>query len=132
MKVEFLTASNYDEYRSWHMDRAQVPVASDLIPATTYLIRDEAGCGVCAGSIYISEGKEIGWLAWTVTNPRYDMMKRRKAVSVLIEALTNLARDKGCKMVFTSTENHALGRLFTKAGFTSGDDEAIHYMKRTF
>jgi len=130
MKAELLSADNYDEYSSWHFERNQIPVATDIIPATTYFIRDEDGVGVCAGSVYISEGNEIGWISWVVTNPKYDILKRRKAMAYLVKSIEELAKERGCGMLFTSTQNPALGRLYTKAGFLTGDERATHYFRR--
>lgn len=130
MQVEQLTADNWDEYASWWHERSFVPPAADIIPATSFLVRDESGEGVCAGSVYIAENKEIGFISWTITNPSCGIIKRAKALKTLVQAITNLCKEKGCPMVLTSTESSGLKKMYDRFGFLLGDTKASHYMKR--
>jgi hypothetical protein len=69
---------------------------------------------VCAGFY-----SKVGWIAWIVSDKNYKGL-RFKAITLLVEALTKILKDLGCKYIYTVTDNRVLHKVFDNSGYIQG------------
>ena len=84
------------------------------------------------------------WKDWRWTPPPKDMLPqegrcgimvskeddRKEAIELLIETLSLIAEDKGCKYIFTSLKNKLLINSYEKCGYVIGSTNCTEMIKK--
>lgn len=85
---------------------------------------------VCAGFLYITNSK-IAWVEWVVSNFQYkDRSKRKEAISLLVDTLTETARNMGFKYSYAVLKNENLINTYKDIGYTIGSSNNIEMIKK--
>jgi hypothetical protein len=102
------------------------PVSPELLPPTGFIVD-----GLAAGFVYMCDAP-LAWLAWLCVNKHSDKIAKEKwqALDAVIEALANVAKDRGCKLLFAETNNFVLGGRYTQHDFQAGDRGSSQYFRR--
>ena len=75
---------------------------------------------VCAGFLYTTNSKVV-WVDWIVSNKEYRKKPHRKdGLNLLIQTLTNTAKDKKYKYVYANNNNTYLIDAFLSNGYLKG------------
>ena len=75
---------------------------------------------ICAGFIYVTNSK-VAWVDWIISNKEYKIKdKRRAAIKMLIESLTNISKNTGSKYAYALIKNQSLIKTYEDLGYTKG------------
>jgi RimJ/RimL family protein N-acetyltransferase len=84
---------------------------------------------ICAGFIYITNSK-VAWVDWIISNKEYKIKdKRRAAIKMLIESLTNISRNTGSKYAYALIKNQSLIKTYEDLGYTKGGSYTSEMIK---
>lgn len=84
---------------------------------------------ICAGFVYLTNSK-VAWVDWIISNKNYtDRVKRKESLLVLIESLTNMARDLGAKYSYALIKNDSLIKVYKDCGYINGDTYTSEMIK---
>lgn len=72
---------------------------------------------VAAAWLFMSNGK-VAQIGWPVVNPDSGMKQKTEAITLLIQGLSQLAKDQGYTRMMTFSSSSGLTRKFQKEGFT--------------
>jgi hypothetical protein len=114
---------DYATISEWWTEQQWPVIPADCLP-TYGLIAD----GLCAGFLYETDSK-IAWIEWIVGNPRADKLARRQALDALIDGLSERARSKGNRIVFTAASHSGLKARLTERGFALTDGGMSHFIR---
>ncbi|MFA6358692.1 MAG: hypothetical protein WCY09_08575 [Candidatus Omnitrophota bacterium] len=122
-KTKVLCDNDYDLLCSWFRNWGWQEV-----PARNFLPNNGKGGlmvldddrPIMAGFFYITNSC-VGWLAWVISDKKYEGL-RLKAINMLIENLTEVCRNAGCKYVYTITNHKVLKKVFSNLGYIQGGE----------
>lgn len=84
---------------------------------------------ICAGFVYVTNSK-VAWVDWIVSNKEYRVKnKRREAIKLLIESLTNICKQTGNKYGYALIKNQSLIKTYTDLGWSKGDGYTSEMIK---
>jgi len=84
---------------------------------------------VCAGFIYITNSR-VAWVDWIISNKDYrEKEKRKKAITILIDTLTNLSKMSGSKYAYALIKNDSLIQTYESLGYVKGDSYTSEMIK---
>ena len=93
-----------------------------------YIIYDE-DTPICAGFIYITNSR-ISWIDWIISNKKYtERAKRREAISLLVDSLTNISKMSGSKYAYALIKNNSLIKTYEELGYIKGDSYTSEMIK---
>jgi hypothetical protein len=93
-----------------------------------YIIYD-GDIPVCAGFIYVTNSK-VSWVDWIISNKKYRVKpKRKEAISLLIESLTNICKMSGSKYIYALIKNSNLSEIYKTFGYIKGDSYTSEMIK---
>lgn len=84
---------------------------------------------IVAGWIYMASTNAMAMLEWIVSNPAAQPITIARAISVLLEVVSDECKARGCAVVFSAIKQPALGRIFQKAGFQKQDEGMTHFTR---
>lgn len=84
---------------------------------------------ICAGFIYVTNSK-VAWVDWIISSKEYRVKgKRREAIKLLIESLTNISKQTGSKYAYALIKNQSLIQTYKDLGYTKGDSYTSEMIK---
>lgn len=105
----------------WWKDWGFIPPSRDFLPedgagGVMVLDGDEP---VCAGFMYATNSK-VAWVNWIVSSKTYRKKPNRsRAITLLVETLTNIAKNTGHKYVYVLIKNNNLINTYEKVGYVN-------------
>ena len=88
------------------------------------------GIPVCVGFLYATSSPSLFWCEWIVSNLKVRGKDIRKhALVLLINSITDLAKQMGAKLIFTSLKNKSLLEYFKTCGYSIDSSTAIEMIK---
>ena len=131
MEVRNLIHSDYDEILvKWWKDWRWTPPPKDMLPQDGRggLMITKEGIDICAGFIYFTNSS-TAWVEFIVSNFQYKDKDRKDAILLLINALSEVAKENGCKYVYTSLKNQSLINYYAECGFEKGSENCTEMIK---
>jgi hypothetical protein len=100
LEIRHLYDTDYEEilvewWKQWNWE----PPVKDFLPddGKGGIIVYDGDTPICAGFIYVTNSK-VAWVDWIISNKEYRIKdKRREAIKLLIESLTNICKNTGIK-----------------------------------
>lgn len=84
---------------------------------------------ICAGFIYVTNSK-VTWVDWIISNKEYKIKdKRRAAIKLLIESLTNISKNTGSQYAYALIKNKSLIKVYEDLGYKRGDSYTSEMIK---
>lgn len=83
---------------------------------------------ICAGFIYETNSL-TAWSEWIISDKGYQGDDRGDSISLLLQSLEGLARDKGFKFIFANNNNAALVGHYKNNGYTVGCTNSTEIIK---
>lgn len=132
LTIRQLNENDYQETLvKWWNDWGWTPPEKDFLPDNGmggYIIYDEE-TPICAGFIYITNSR-VAWVDWIVSNKEYrEKDKRREAIKMLIDSLTNISRMSGSKYAYALIKNNSLIKTYEDLGYVKGDSYTSEMIK---
>jgi hypothetical protein len=132
LTIRPLNENDYQEILvEWWNQWNWTPPAKDFLPDDGkggFIVYDE-DIPICAGFIYMTNSN-VAWVDWIVSNKEYRVKaKRREAIKLLIESLTNVSRNTGNKYAYALLKNQSLIKTYTDLGYTKGDSYTSEMIK---
>ena len=95
------------------------------------IVEDENKNRICAGGLYMNINEhKFGFMEWVVVDPKAKPKLAHKSIKLLIDSLIKLAKDKGCVLLYTVTENPGLHKRYVKYhGLSQGENNARTFVK---
>lgn len=118
-----LTEEDYPELcKWWGWFRFPAP-DQEFLPnnGTGGVMITKDGVNVCAGFLFFTNSK-LAWLEYIISNPEYREIDRKDAIVFLISELTQMAKRKGFKAIFTSIKNQNLIKHYEACGYSKGSN----------
>jgi hypothetical protein len=76
---------------------------------------------ICAGFLYMTNSK-VAWIDWIISSKTYtDREKRKYAINLLIEQLTELSKGLGNKYAYALIKHQNLIKTYEDLGYIKGD-----------
>lgn len=93
-----------------------------------YIVYDE-DIPVCAGFVYVTNSR-VSWVDWIISNRNYkEKNKRREAIKMLIDSLTNISKMSGSKYAYALIKNNSLIKTYEDLGYIKGDSYTSEMIK---
>tara|TARA_R110002012_G_C11637647_1_gene610352 strand:- start:1847 stop:2257 length:411 start_codon:yes stop_codon:yes gene_type:complete len=120
-----LTEHDYDAVLvKWWKDWGWTPPQQDFLPDNGKggLMVLDGKTPVCAGFMYATNSK-VAWVDWIISNKKYkDKEKRKQALILLIETLTNVCKKSGFVYAYALIKNKSLIDTYKELGYIKGDE----------
>ena len=133
LEIRSLLDTDYQEILvSWWEQWNWVAPEKDFLPddGKGGMIVFDGDTPICAGFIYVTNSK-VAWVDWIVSNKEYRIKgKRKEAIKILIESLTNVCKNIGSKYVFSNNNNRFLINYFVESGYIIGCKNSVELIKK--
>jgi hypothetical protein len=124
LHIRPLEERDYDFILSgWWSDWNWVAPKKDFLPnnGTGGLLVMEDNYPICAGFIYFTNSS-VAWVDWIVSSKSYRKKPQRKqAIILLIDELTNIAKNAGCSYTYALIKHGALKETYKELGYIEAD-----------
>jgi hypothetical protein len=130
LTIRQLNENDYqDTLVNWWSDWNWTAPQKDFLPEQGMggMIVYDGEVPVCAGFIYMTNSK-VSWVDWIVSNKNY-REKRREAITLLIDSLTNISKNAGSKYAYALIKNNSLIKTYENLGYTKGDSYTSEMIK---
>lgn len=117
-----------DVCKWWAGHKPWQPVPIDHLAPIGFIV-EKNGTKLAAAWCYFT-GTAFGLFEFLVSNPEAPVMKKFRAIELLIDHCLGTLKNAGVKSVFTSIKNDALERLLVKHGFLVTDREMVNLLAR--
>ena len=124
LNIRPLQYSDYEDIlKGWWVDWRWTPPSRDFLPEDGeggFIVYD-GDTPICGGFMYITNSK-AAWCDWIISNRHYkDRQKRKEALELLVQTISNKAEGLGKKYVYALIKNKPLINVYKKVGFIEGD-----------
>ena len=104
---------DYKTLVQWWTDWKFGTVPKECLPPDGIIVEDN-GKPICAGGLYIGVGTQFAFMEWIVADKNANKRDVHKALKMCIDAIMELAKSKGMKLVYTSTKEKELHKRYVK------------------
>ena len=104
---------DYDTLVKWWADWEFGKVPKECLPPDGIVVEQE-GEPVCAAGLYIGVGTQFAFMEWIVTDKNAEQRLVHRCLKLCIDRIMELAKQKGMKLVYTSTKEQALHKRYQK------------------
>lgn len=132
LTIRQLNERDYQEILvDWWKDWGWTAPEKDFLPDDGmggYIVYD-GEIPICAGFIYVTNSR-VAWVDWIISNKQYkEKSKRREAISMLIESLTNISKMSGSKYAYALIKNNSLIKTYENLGYVKGSSYTSEMIK---
>lgn len=130
--IRQLEYQDYNTLVGWWEDWGLDSPDKDFLPEDGIggLIITDGDIPVCAGFIYNTNSK-VAWIDWIVSNKQYRVKgKRKEAILLLIDSLTNICKSTSHKYIFSNNNNRFLIDYFVESGYIVGCKNSVELIKK--
>jgi hypothetical protein len=124
MTVRYLTHEDEPLLASWWIWHGKPIIPAALWPRHALMV-DESLAGFLIGT-----DASFAIIEWYVSKPSYDRIKRREAMKLLTEKLSEMAKQLGYNAVIVIINKGSLVSLFKEQGFEDDASDLISLMRR--
>ena len=133
LNISRLKASDYDDILvGWWNDWRWTAPSRDFLPddgSGGYIVYD-GDIPICAGFMYTTNSKAV-WCDWIISNLHYKNREKRKdALSLLIQTITDKAKSLDKKYVYALIKNKPLINVYKKIGYEEASTYSIEMIKK--
>lgn len=108
-------------YKKWNL-----PITpKSWIPEDTFIIEKNNDL-ICSGSLYQLGNSAMFWIEGIISNKDIERATRKEGLSMLVNTLFNVAKEKGAEIVMSSTPRESLKNLFENNGFKETKEKYYH------
>jgi hypothetical protein len=130
LTIRQLNENDYQDILvDWWKDWGWTSPEKDFLPDNGmggYIVYD-GEIPVCAGFIYVTNSR-VAWVDWIISNKEY-REKRKQAIGLLVESLTNISKMSGSKYAYALIKNNSLIKTYEDLGYVKGDSYTSEMIK---
>ena len=104
---------DYNTLVQWWTDWEFGTVPKECLPPDGIMVEID-GKPICAGGLYIGVGTQFSFMEWIVADKNANKRDVHKALKMCIDAIMELAKSKGMKLVYTATKEKELHKRYVK------------------
>ena len=104
---------DYNTLVQWWTDWEFGTVPKECLPPDGIMVEID-GKPICAGGLYIGVGTQFAFMEWIVADKNANKRDVHKALKMCIDAIMELAKSKGMKLVYTATKEKELHKRYVK------------------
>jgi hypothetical protein len=120
---------DYETLVEWWKQHEFGIVPLEVLPPDGIIVEHE-NKPICAGGLYLGVGTQFAFMEWIVGDKTANKRQLHSGLKLCIDALFDLAREKGMKLVFTTTGEEALQKRYEKYhGMTLTENSVKTYLK---
>ncbi len=128
MDIRLYKKTDYEDFLvKWWKDWRWTPPPIDML-SDTGIIVSKNGVDICAGFLYYTNSKSA-LVEYIVSNFDYKEKDRSEAIELLINMLSEVAKDNGFKYIYTSLKSKSLIEKYQNCGFKLGDSNCQEMIK---
>lgn len=122
--IRFLKEEDYDVLCQWWKAWRWTAPPRDFLPENGCggLMVEKDGVPVVAGFIYFTNSA-VAWSEFIISNFDYKEKDRKEAIKILIFELTDMAKRKGSKYIYTVVKNQSLKETYEEMGYNNGSQK---------
>ena len=125
-------AALYEVIRPWWEEHGWQAVPLAVLPRCAVLVEDDDGKPLAAAWLYMeNSGVGVAWMEWTVTNPILTPWRSYAAITMLTQAVREVALELDYGVVMTTARQDSLVRVFERNGFAVTDRGMTHLLMLT-
>jgi hypothetical protein len=133
LNVQPLKVTDYDAVLvDWWNDWRWTPPSKDFLPENGtggYMVYD-GKIPICAGFMYTTNSTAV-WCDWIISNIHYkDRANRKKALALLVQTITEQARNLNKKYVYALIKNKPLIDVYKKVGYEEASSYSTEMIKK--
>jgi len=113
---------------SWWQGHNFSVIPHDALPKTGYIAVNEDKEMVCAAWLYRTDST-LAWMEWYISNPVAAKTEVSEGLDMVINKLTDEAKESGFHTIFTSMKHGGLIRRMQKHGFGISEDNATNLVR---
>jgi hypothetical protein len=111
--------SDYSTLVRWWKQWEFGIVPKECLPPDGIIVESDDGTPICGGGLYIGVGTKFAFMEWVIVEePEGDSGLRtrtaHKSLKMCIDAIMELARSKGMRLVYTATKEKGLHKRYVK------------------
>ena len=110
---KWILDKDYPILVKWWTDWKFGTVPKECLPPDGIMVEID-GKPICAGGLYIGIGTQFAFMEWIVTDQQADKRVVHKSLKMCIDAIMELAKSKGMKLVYTATKEKELHKRYVK------------------
>lgn len=129
--LRWLEEKDYETLCKWWKDWRWTPPARELLPdnGKCGVMVSKDGVEICAGFIYLTNSK-FAIVEYVVSNFEVkDKEVRQGAIKLVIDGLSEIGKQEGYKLAFTSLKNPSLQKLYVDRGYQVGSNNTVELIK---
>ena len=112
----------------WNQHDFDLPVPKDVLPPLGIMI-EENNVSICAAGLYEDYKRtKFGYMFGIFTNPKINKIKLYKAMTKCLQEIQKLAKEKKLGLVYTTTGEDVLFRLYEKNNMTLVENNMKAYV----
>ena len=104
---------DYNTLVQWWTDWEFGTVPKECLPPDGIMVEIDSK-PICAGGLYIGVGTQFAFMEWIVADKNANKRDVHKALKMCIDAIMELAKSKGMKLVYTATKEKELHKRYVK------------------
>lgn len=132
LDIRVLNERDYEDILvGWWNDWGWEAPVKDFLPDDGkggIIILDEE-VPICAGFMYATNSK-VAWVDWIISSKTYRGNKRKQAIKLLIETLTNVCKNTGSKYIYALIKHKGLIETYESLGYIKGDSYTNEMIKK--
>ncbi len=124
-KVRNLIDSDYDNFLvGWWKQWRWTPPPRDFLPqnGTGGVMVEKEGMPIVAGFVYLTNSS-VAWSEFIISNFEYKEPDRKQAIKIIIQELSEIARQCGAKYIYTVVKTPSLQKMYEEMGFINGSSK---------
>jgi len=131
--VRVLSETDYDDVLvGWWKDWKWTPPVKDFLPLDGRggIMVEWDGIPVCAGFI-IQTNSKVAMVEWVVSNKDFkEKAIRKDAMNLLIQTLTDVAKETGNTYTYTILKNPSLTNIYKNNGYLGHEQNITEMIKK--
>ena len=116
-------SQDYDIIQQWWEAHGSFAPRPEHLSSTGVIIEADDPC--CAGWLYNTDSK-ICVFEFVVSNPNIDKQLRDAALTLLVETIKDIARQRGYTLIYSSVKGEKYIKRLENAGFVVADNGQTH------
>jgi hypothetical protein len=129
-KIRLLNENDYSDILvEWWKQWGWEAPTRDFLPGdgTGGLIVFDGDTPVCAGFVYLTNSR-VSWVDWIISNKEY-RGERKKALTMLVDSLTNISEQSGSKYAYALIKNQSLIKVYEELGYIKSESYTSEMIK---
>jgi hypothetical protein len=124
-------AKDYDVIAPWWPAHGWPGVPVEILPKCGVMVVGDNDTPLAAAWMYMDNSVGVAMMEWAVTNPANTAKQSYMAVTMLVQAVRELALEFDYGVLLTTAKQDALVKMYERNGFQKTDSGMTHLLMLT-